>query len=257
MPIVNLTDAEYQAIFGQKTLADQLLGNPFVWIAIVFCILIVVFFKFFNKPAGDPSTKPFWGRQVRRELMQKEYKKRLDFMGKRCNIHLEKGISRIGIITAIEHDKQLFTKVVFEMKTRQRTVLPDYYYRVDRFKIRKFGVIALALSLLGFGFQYMSITPEAYRIRRERNGKLVVFNIDPTIHLINDSEVWTISDKRAVESNHELLIKADDENIHGSAIDYLRRLAVHSPAVSSTMEKMSHEAKIKEEERMKRNAPYR
>ena len=257
MPYVNLTDAEYAAVFGEKSFVDQILSSPFFIPMILAIILIIIFLKFFNKPQADPSTKPFWGRQVRRELMQKEISKRLDFMGKKCNIHLEKGISRIGIIIAIEHDKQIFTKTIFDTKTRQRIVIPDYYYRVDRFKIRKFGAIAYLISLLGFGFNYMSITPEAYRIRREKNGKLVVFNIDPTVHLINDSEVWTISDKRAVEANYEMLLKADDENIHGSSIDYLRRLAVHSPAVSSSLEKLSHEAKIRDDERMKRNAPYR
>jgi len=102
----------------------------------------------------------------------------------------------------------------------------------------------------------MILTPDSYTIKTENKTKRTVYYIDPMVHLLNDSDVWTLNKLATVESNKEILLKADDENLHGSGLDALRRVAVHSANVMSAMEKMSHEQKLKEEDRKSRNAAY-
>lgn len=243
---------------------EELFASPILYIAIGGVILYFIVAKLTGKPPADPSTKPFHGREVRREVMKKETEKRMDALGTRCKIDLEKGIARIGLITELEHDNIVVTKKVVDPKTKAVSLVPDYYQRVDRFKYRKHGFISRLLSMVGVGWKYIVITPDSYTLRREekfdwlkfeKSSKLI-FNIDPTVHIVNDSGVWTIANEKLLDANNEFIYKAHHENLHGTELDFVRRLAVHSVSVASAMEKASHESRLRDEERKKRVAPY-
>ncbi len=258
MPVVDLSDAQLKALETMDTpIADQIFMNPITWGVVLTLIIVFIFLKMGKKTKDDPATKPFHGRELRGDLMKKEYDKRLKDLGQRTkHLHLEKGTARLGVIERIEYDKQVFFKTEINERTKQKKVVPDYYQRVDRFKYREHGIVSLALSLLGMGYKYMCLTPDCYNSRREKNGKLLIFSIDPAVHLISDSGIWTVAQVAPMAANKDIILKAHHEDLHGSEIDFLRRLAVHSPGAAVALEKLSHEAQIKEQERQRRTAPY-
>lgn len=269
--IVNITADQLATLQEPKGVVDQILSSPFFWLFMAVAVIALVFYMLRKQKPGDPSTKPWYGREQRKELMQKEMKKRFNnFGGSKVHVHLEKGAQRVGIITQIEHDKMLFSQYVIDAKTKKKVIKPTFYYRVDRFRYRHYGIWARIMSWFGFGYNYMCITPDAYRAYRPAKeamnntnplGKMIKpaqlrFIIDPQVHLLNDSDVWTLADEKAINANLEYIMKAHHENIHGYETDFLRRLSVHASTQAINLEKMSHEARLKEEERKARTQGY-
>lgn len=244
----------YQA--GQTNLLNQILGSPFFWIMIsVSIVMIVIYLIFGRKGKGDPSTRPFYGREVREGLMKQEMNRRLTDIGNNVkNVRLDKGLTKIGMVTAIEHDTELFQKTKIDQKTGKVSYEPDYWYRIDHFKYRKLGFFPWLKALFGFGFKYITLTPESYKINPEN--KIKIISIDPTVHLIHDSGVWSVLTQRAVQANENLLVKADNENLHGHVLDNVRRQSVYHASVANSMEKSSHDAALKEQERKNKIGSY-
>jgi hypothetical protein len=250
MPVVNLTDMQYASITEPKGLMEQILTQPWAWLCILAVVIIIGIYLLRPKNKGDPSTKPFHGREVRKGLLGSLLKRRSSHLSRNVKAHIEKGIARMGIALNIEHDSMLAEKEYIDIKTRKKIVKPDYYYRVDRIQFRKYGLLSYIKALFGFGFEYLILTPDCYTTYHM--GKKLYLRINPMVHIIEDSGTWTQSDQRAYNANYELLLHAESENLHGSQLDGLRRLAVHSSGVASTMEKMSHESRLKEEEKQNR-----
>lgn len=255
MPVLNLTDAQYLALTQSPGLLEKVVSNPLAWLALIAIIGVIALMIWKGKQKKeDPSTRPWWGRQVRKELMNKEYEQRMKSLAKGTKIHLRKGVTKLGLITSIEQDHVLITKEILQ-RDKTKKIIPDYYYPVVRFKYRQYGLLAyLKAKLLGKGFEYMIVTPECFQELTEQ-GRLT-YIIKPNVHLLNDSGVWTALDNRAVNANSDFVLKAHDENIHGMTLDFTRRLSVESPAIAGSMEKLSHESELKEKERRNRIAPY-
>lgn len=258
MPIVNLTDEQYAELVQPKSLIEQVIAQPWVWLVIALVLIIIIIWLWKSKSnKEDPSVKQWFGRNLRKDLMKKEYKKRFDVMGKKVKrARIEKGITRMGVVDSIEYDKVLFEKRIVNPATRKYEWKPDFWYRVDRIKFRKHGFASWLKSLFGLGYEYIVLTPDSYKQWRENRGKNIVFQIDPTVHLINDSDIWTVSDQRTIKSNDEFVFKANLEDVHGNQLDMTRRIAILSANTSAKLEQLSHESDLKEKERKSRIQPY-
>lgn len=253
----NLTDEQVAVLLNaNKSIVDKLLGSPFFWICLILILVIIIIYLWKSKQKkDDPSTKPFWGREVRQDVLQKEYSNRMNVLSKPSKIQLEWGTTKVGQIEREENDHVLVTKPMIDSGTKKVVHVPDYYHAVRRFKFRKHGIIAMIMAMLfNKGWQYITVTPDVMQEYKHMNK--TIYRIKPEVHLLSDSGVWTINDKRIIDANNEFVLKAHDENIHGFTLDYTRRLSVQAPAVGSAMEKSSHDARLKEEERKSRIQSY-
>jgi hypothetical protein len=264
---INLTAKQCEQVFNPPSLFDKIFGEPWLWIMIASIVIVFLFLRYRGKSKDDPATKPWYGRIVRKELMAKEMKKRFSGFGQKPNVktHLQKGIQRIGLVVAVEHDKILTDKLVTK-PNGEKVLVPNTWVYIDRFQYRRYGFIAWLKSLFGYGFYYISITPETYKDRgtkiydRQGNlkkmGKARVLYIDPKAHFFNDSDIWSLATDAVIKGNEEVLMKAHHENIHGYEMDFLRRLAVQSPTIAGQLEKASHEQNLKEKDRKSRTSGY-
>lgn len=253
MPIVNVTEAQYAQLVEPKGLIEQVITAPWLWLLLIVIVIAFVILRM-KKKDSDPSMKPFYGVDVRRDVIKKMLRKRSDTLGSKCKYHLRHAGSKIGIALRIEHDKDIVWKTEINPKTKQAMTVPSHYINVARFKYREYGIWPRLKALFGFGFNYWVLTPDSYTIVPE--GKREYIYIDPTIHIINDSDVWTVADTDVYSSNKDLILKIENENLHGFALDNLRRQSVYQSSVAAAMEKASHDQKLKDEEREKRNRPY-
>lgn len=256
MPIVNITNEQYAQLLTPPSIVDKVMSSPWI-ISILLCIIVVlIYIHFKGKSPADPSTKAWWGRTVRQEVLTKIFKKHMEQLGTKCKITLEKGTAKVGIIERIQYDKEIFEQERIDPKTKKVYFVPSHYYDIVRFKIRKCGLFGWLKALFGFGYFYMTVTPDSFKERWENKGRTLHFNIDPNVHLINDSDIWTMQNKETIDSNNAFVLKAHTENMHGSEIDFLRRLAVHSPTLAGGLERASHEANLKAEEQKRKSSPY-
>lgn len=254
MPIVNLTDAQYAQVIEPKGLMEQILTQPWAWLCILAVVIIVGIYLLRPKHNNDPSTKPFYGVEVRKMVAKKIMAKRSNVLGSKCKYHLRHAGSKIGIALRIEHDKDIVYRTEVDPKTKTVRTLPSHYINVARFKYREYGLWAWLKAAFGYGFDYWVLTPNSYTI--VPTDKKEFLYIDPTVHIINDSDIWTVADTEVFASNKDLIMKVENENLHGFGLDNLRRQAVYQSSVQASLEKMSHEQKLKDEEREKRNKPY-
>lgn len=255
--LYNLTNEQVRNAIQPQGLVEQVITAPWLWILLSIVVIAFVVIKLKGNQKQDPSTKPFYYRDFRKGVMQKEMKKRFDTLGRKLkNYYLEKGVTQIGVATSIEYDRVLFEKKVTDPKTKSISWQPDFWYRVDRIQFRKHGMLNWVMAQFGYGLQYIVVTPDSYTIDRGRKGKRKYISIDPAAHLIADSEVWTLADARTMKANLEFVMKAEHENLHGSELDNLRRQAVHSVSVAAQLEKMSHETDLKDKDRKSRISPY-
>jgi hypothetical protein len=254
MVLLNITDAEYQAIFQKPDIITQVFTAPWVWICIAMVLVLLIVMRWKGNSKSDISTKQFYGVDIRREVLNKGMKKRLSDIGTTCKVHIRKGTAKLGLANRIEHDKELMYKEQFNNKLKTKEFVPDYYYNIDRIRYRNYGLIAWLKALFGYGYKYIVLTPDSYTNYKE--DKKDFFLIDPLIHLINDSDVWTVGSKDTYMSNKELILKIDQENQHGAALDTIRKMSVYSSAVAASMEKASHDARLEEEKRKSRIQPY-
>jgi len=254
MPVVNITDLQYKSITEPQGLLEQILTQPWAWLCILAVVIIVGIYLLRPKHNNDPSTKPFYGVDVRKLVAKTAMKKRSEVLGSKCKYHLRHAGSRIGIAVTIENDKDIIYKEVLNPKTKTVMTLPSHYVNITRFKYREYGLWAYLKAMFGYGFDYWVLTPDSYTI--VPSSKKEFLYIDPTIHIINDSDIWTVADVDVYASNKDLILKIENENLHGFALDNLRRQAVYQSSVQASLEKLSHEQKLKDEEREKRNKPY-
>lgn len=257
--IVNLTAAQYDSITQPKPLIDQIIGNPFFWVVVALILVLIIVYRFTAKPKADVSTKPFYGREVRSDVMKKEYGKRFNTLATRS---IKKGVLMRGITTtmgkpiAIDYDKVTTNKYEIDRATRKKKWVADKVYRVDRIKFRKYGFLAWLKALFGAGFEYVMLTPDVYTTQVSYDKKKYLIVINPNAQLINDSGIWTLADNVTLDANRQMVMKAEHENLHGSEMDNLRRQAVHNVGVQATLEKASHEQELKEKDRKARSQPY-
>jgi hypothetical protein len=246
--IIDKANAAQQGIF------QQLINNPFLWISLIVCIIIVGIYLLRPKSKNDPSLRDEYGREVRERILNEELKDEVESLGTACKLHVRQGTSKLGFCDRIKYGYKILEKTELNVRTRQMEWKPGDNYRVDNLRYRKYGLLAWIMSLLGYGYRYITITNDAYKIFPE--GKKDFFYIDPLAHLINDSKVWTLSSVAAYKSNESLLLNAINQNLMGTGIDNVRKQAVFSAQTASTMEKMSHEQNLKEKDRKSRESGF-
>lgn len=236
---------------------DQIFGQPWIYLVIIALVFAFVVLRLKGKDKNDPSTKPWWGRIVRKKLMHEEVKNRADTLGTPCNIHITWGTTKIGVAKKIEHDNITLEVTKVNPKTGKKEVEKGETATIVRLYYRRYGIIARIKAFFGFGFTSMILTTNSFTERRTgKNSSIIVYDINPRAHIVNDSGVWVLDDLRAYNASYELLLKADDENLHGSGLDMLRRLSVHQAATAASLERLSHEADIKRQEKLDRRATY-
>ena len=258
---VNLSVEQCQAIvtkINANTSFTDILNNPFLWLfGTAMVIMIFVYLIWGRGSKGDPSTKPWWGRIVRKELMQKEVKNRAMNLGTPCKIHIRWGTTKIGQADRIENDTTVLERLKYNAKTGRKEIEKGGEATIVRLYYRRYGLINWLKAIFGFGYQGMILTAGSFLEHTiGKNGQRIEYHINPRAHIINDSGIWVLDDERAYNAGYELLLKADDENLHGSGLDMLRRLSVHQAGVASALEKMSHEADIKRQEKLDRRATF-
>lgn len=256
--IVNVTAKQYADLTNPPSFIDKLNANPMFWVAIVACILIIGVYIIWgrNKNPTDPSVQPWYFRIFRRKTLEKEVEKRADDLAEECNIHLVKGSKKLGLAVKIEHDVTALESKSWDRTTNNYSIITKERAPIERLTYRKYGLWSWLKALFGWGMKHMVITPDARTEMHEDKGKRHVYYIDPRAHLINDSGVWTVQDERSFNANYELVLKADDEQLHGSGLDMLRRLAVHSVQNASKLEEYSHLADIKKQQKMDRSKQF-
>jgi hypothetical protein len=234
---------------------DGILNNPFFWIVVTAAIIMIgLWFIFGRKGKGDPSQQPFWGRKVRNNVLNEETAERIKDLGQKCKYHLRHGSASLGLADRIEHDFEVTEKVQLNPRTKQAEVVPGDNYKVERMRYRKYGIWPRIKSWFGFGYKYITLTPDARYIFP--TGKKQFYYIDAFAHLLADSKVWTLSTSAAYRANENLLLKANNEDLHGHFLDNLRKQSVFSAQTAAKLEEITHNQRMKEQDRKSRESGF-
>jgi len=214
-------------------------------------MLVVLFFilrLFMNRKKDDPSKQPWWGRKVRAKETQAQLEKRSDFLGVTAKLVLYRGWDKLGKVKSVETVYRN-RKVAEKQRDGSLTYKPSgeiiELYHVKFYRLGKLNYIK---AYFGFGFKYMVCDPQVVTVRPKQK----TFEIHPQAHIINDSGIWTVAKRDALEFIDDMMLKSELENMKGFVADFPRRLSNLSPDQAKATEFKSHEADLEEKKRKSR-----
>lgn len=240
-----LTDSAGHVVV-QQDLITSIFGAPWIYLLGITIVVLIIISKFRSKEKR-PETQAWWGRLVRRDLVKEELKHRMGALAFKCDYVIYRGMGKLGKA----HKYEVVTKKVKrysspygKKKWNDKPSVEDI--EIISIQFRNFGIWNWLKSLFG-RYEYIMVTPDSAEIVKEK--KQIV--IDPKVHIIADSTIWTISRFGVMDFIDELNVKADLENTKGFVSDFPRRLSNLDPNQAIRTEGISHI--YAEEEKAKKN----
>lgn len=221
---------------SQPDIISQLITSPLVWACILIAIIGFIVLKLMDK-RGKPETKPFYGLEVREGMTKRVMKKRLEIWSAKKNYTLHKGFNRVGKTAKVDIIPQITEG---EIESEYLTVA-----------FRKFGFWGWLMAFFG-RYEILMLDPQIVTIDDKKRQLFV----NPRAHLIQDSGIWTIKNKKEIKLIDDYNVHVDLQNTKGFVTDFPRRLMSLSPNHSGIADIREIDAELKEKERKNKTSEW-
>lgn len=198
-----------------KDIFANLLNSPFFWLAISLLIILLIIMRF-HKDKKRPEQRPFFGVEVREDMTNKQINKHIKVWGDKSKYHLRRGFTKVGKLLRLDpiykfpNDEEAKT-----LKIDKETLIETYVL-----SFRNYGFMAWLKALMG-KHEIILVDPKAIKVDDKRQTVI----LDPKVHVINDSGVWSTATNKELKIVDDLNLKKDHENIKGYVSDMPRRLS--------------------------------
>lgn len=227
------------------SLPEQIINSPYLWVVI---ILIIVYF-IVAKWKGDkkrPEEEPFYGMKVRRAMTDKQLSNHMKMWGEKVKrMNLFRGFVKVGVIVIVDPLFKYPNEAELKelgIKTKEEGKILETY----AIGYRKAGLMGLLKYMFLGKFDKLLIDPKGIEI--DYNNKRAC--IDPKLHLLDDSSIWSTATNKENMIINDMNMKADHENVKGFVSDFPRRLSNLHPNQAVNTEAVSHH--FAEEEKAKK-----
>lgn len=221
---------------AQPDIISAILSNPIVWLCILAAIVGFIVLKLMDK-RGKPEQKPFYGLEVREGMTVKTMKKRLVTWGTKKKYTLHKGFNRAGKTIRVDIIPQIIDGDV-----------ESEYLEVS---FRKFGFWAWVMAFFG-RYEILMIDPQVVTV----DDKKKQLFINPRAHIIQDSGIWTLKNKKEIKLIDDYNVHLDLQNTKGFVTDFPRRLMSLDPRHSGIADVREIDAELKEKERQNKTKSW-
>lgn len=211
-------------------LVEQVITAPWIYLLL---ISIVCYFILTRGNKQRPEQKPFYGAEVRADVTNKKLLEHVEAWGEKpSKFNLWRGMNKVGVI----HRLDPIYKHPNATEIKDLKVAPDALLETYVVAFRKAGLWNYLKAMLFKKYAKLLIDPKGISI--DRKNKQII--IDPKVHLIMDSGVWTIATNKELKIVDDLNLKLDHENVKGFVSDFPRRLSNLDPGQSIKTEQISH-----------------
>lgn len=223
-------------------LVDQLLNNPYFWVAIILVIVYFIVAKW-KEDKKRPEQQAFYGAKVRQEVVAKKLGKHIDVWGEKNGYTLFRGLSKVGKIIHIDP----IYKYPNEEEAKDFKIDKESLIETFAISFRKHGFVAWFMATFLKRYEKMLLDPKAFTIDRKARQLI----IDPKVYMIDDSGTWTLATRKELKVVDDLMLKLELEDHAGRLADFTRVLSNLDPNQAIKTEAISHG--YAEEEQAKKN----